>query len=191
MIPEAAANQASSPVGAMSPTDHEHTFVRDGQELLPCACGANVLAIQDMLHPAADDAGRLAGDPYYTGCRLRQELEAVELWLFNAPWQVVQELEATYPGVYLIHNDAPRPLTALDELRDSFDWEAWKAEGVRVWAVGPTVDGYLNVGVEDDLETAQKKLDAAYGGNVIRVSQQGPIMALSARPNVEGSQAHA
>ncbi len=116
----------------MSPTDHEHTFVRDGQELLPCACGANVLAIQDMLHPAADDARRLAGDPYYTGCRLRQELEAVELWLFNAPWQVVQELEATYPGVYLIHNDAPRPLTALDELRDSFDWHEiarWRETG--------------------------------------------------------------
>jgi hypothetical protein len=53
------------------------------------------------------------------------------------------------------------------------------------------VDGYLNVGVEDDLETAQKKLDAAYGDNVIRVSQQGPISALSARPNVDGSQAHA
>ena len=175
----------------MSPTDHEHTFVWDGRELLPCACGANVLAIQDMLHPAADDAERLAGDPYYTGCRLRQELEAVELWLFNAPEQVLQELEAAYPGVYLIHNDAPRPLTALDELRDSFDWEAWKAEGVRVSVVGPTVDGYLNVGVEDDLETAQKKLDAAYGDNVIRVSQQGPIIALSARPNVEGSQAHA
>jgi hypothetical protein len=82
-----------------------------------------------------------------------------------------------YPGVYLIYNDAPRPLTELDELRDSFDWPAWKAEGVRVCVVGPTVDGYLNVGVEDDLETAQKKLDAAYGDNVIRVSKQGPIFA--------------
>jgi hypothetical protein len=39
------------------------------------------------------------------------------------------------------------------------------------------VDGYLNVGVEDDLESAQKKLDAAYGDNVIRVSKQGPIFA--------------
>jgi hypothetical protein len=119
---------------------------------------------------------------------LRQELEAVELWLLNAPEQVLQELEAAYPGVYLIHNDAPRPLTALDELRDSFDWAAWKAEGVRVWVVGPTADGYLNVGVEDDLETAQKKLDAAYGDNAIRVSQAGLISALSARLNVDGSQ---
>jgi hypothetical protein len=116
-------------------------------------------------------------------------MEAVELWLFNAPEQVLHELEAKHPGIYLIHNDAPRPLTTLDDLRDSFDWAAWKAEGLRVWAVGPTVDGYLNVGVEDDLETAQKKLDATYGENVVRVSQQGPIFALSGRPNVEGSRA--
>jgi len=39
--------------------------------------------------------------------------------------------------------------------------------------------------------TAQKKLDAAYGDNVIRVSQAGPISALSAAPNVDGSQVHA
>ena len=164
----------------MSATKHEHAFVWDGQKLLPCACDANVLAIQDMLHPAADDARGLAGDAYYTGCRLRQELEVVELWLFEAPERVVQELEAAHPGAYLIHNDAPRSLTALEELRDSFDWAAWKAEGVRVWAVGPTVDGYLDAGVEDDLETAQKKLDTAYGDNVVRVSQQGPIIAAHA-----------
>jgi|tagenome__1003787_1003787.scaffolds.fasta_scaffold19893013_1 hypothetical protein len=162
----------------MCATDHEHTFVWDGQELLPCACGANVLAIGTVLGAAADDARMVVGDAYYTGCRLRQELERLELWLFNAPLQVTQELEAMHPGVYLIHNDAPRPRTAVDDLRDSFDWAAWKADGIRVWAVGPTEDGYLNVGVEDDLETAQKKLDAAYGDNVIRVSQQGPIVAL-------------
>jgi hypothetical protein len=164
----------------MTATKHEHAFVWDGQKLLPCECGADMMAIESALNPAADDARGLAGDAYYTGCRLRQELEAVELWLFKAPEQVVQELEATHPGVYLIHYDAPRPLSALDDLRDSFDWAAWKAEGVRVWAVGPTVDGYLNVVVEDDLATAQKKLDAAYGGNVVRVSQQGPIFATHA-----------
>jgi hypothetical protein len=172
----------------MTATKHEHAFVWDGQKLRPCACGADVMAIESALHPAADDARGLAGEAYYTGCRLRQELEAVELWLFEAPEQVVQELEAKHPGVYLIHNDAPRPLSELDDLRDSFDWAAWRAEGVRVWAVGPTVDGYLHVGVEDDLETAQKKLDAAYGGNVVRVSQQGPIdnLLLSARGGAGG-----
>jgi hypothetical protein len=33
----------------------------------------------------------------------------------------------------------------------------------------------------DDLETAQKKLDAAYGDNVVRVSKQGLIFALPYR----------
>jgi hypothetical protein len=164
----------------MTATKHEHVFDWDGQELLPCECGADIMAIESALNPAADDASRLVGDAYYTGCRLRQELEAVELWLFSAPEQVLRKLEAQHPGVYLIHNDAPRPLTALDELRDSFDWAAWKAEGIKVWSVGPTGDGYLNVGVEDDLQTAQTKLDAAYGDNVIRVSQAGPIIALHA-----------
>ena len=77
----------------------------------------------------------------------------------------------------MIHNDAPRPRSAVDDLRDSFDWAGWKAEGVKASAVGPTEDGYLHVGVVDDVETAQKKLDAAYGDNVVRVSQQGPIFA--------------
>jgi hypothetical protein len=164
----------------MTATTHEHAFVWDGQKLLPCECGADMMAIESALSPAAGDARGLAGDAYYTGCRLRQELEAVELWLFNAPDQVVQGLEATHPGVYLINNDAPRPQSALEDLKHSFDWARWKAEGVRVWVVGPTVDGYLNVGVEDDLATAQKKLDAAYGSNVVRVSQQGPIFATHA-----------
>ena len=103
----------------MSSTNHEHTFVWDGQELLPCACGANVLAIETVLGAAADDARKVAGDRYYTGTRLRQEFETLELWLFNAPLQVVQELEAMHTGAYLIHNDAPRPRTAVDDLRDS------------------------------------------------------------------------
>ena len=173
----------------MSGAKHEHTFGWDGQELMPCACGAEMMAIESVLNPAAGDARRMAGEAHYTGCRLRQELEAVELWMCDAPSQVLRELEASRPGVYLIHNDAPRPRTTVDDLRDSFDWPRWKAEGIKVWLVGPTEDGYLNVGVEDDLETAQKKLDAVYGDNVVRVSQQGPIFAHSGRPNVEESQA--
>ena len=124
----------------MSPTDHEHTFVWDGQELLPCACGANVLAIQTVLDAAADDARRVVGDAYYTGCRLHQELETLELWLFNAPLHVVQELEAMHPGAYLIHNDAPQPRTAVDDLRDSFDWAARKS----IWPKIPLPNPVLN-----------------------------------------------
>jgi hypothetical protein len=74
----------------------------------------------------------------------------------------------------------------VDDLRDTFDWMRWKSERIKTSAVGPTEDGYMNVGVEDDVETAQKKLDAAYGDNVVRVSQRGPIFAL---PYCGGSQA--
>jgi hypothetical protein len=164
----------------MSPSDHEHTFVWDGQELLPCECGANVLAIETVLDAAADDARRVAGDPYYTGCRLRQELEALELWLFNPPSQLVQELEAMHPGVYLIHDDAPRPRTVVDDLRDSFDWAARKSEGIKANVVGPSEDGYLRVGVLEDVRGAQEKLDAIYGSDVVQVYESSPIFALSA-----------
>jgi hypothetical protein len=139
--------------------------------------GDHVIAA--VLDAAADDARRVAGDAYYTGCRLRQELETLELWLFNAPLQVVQELEAMHPGVYLIH-DAPRPRTAVDDLRDSFDWAARKSEGIKANAVGPSEDGYLRVGVLDDVQGAQKKLDAIYGGDVVQVYESSPIFALSA-----------
>ena len=170
----------------MSATEHEHEWVPSGDYDLRCACGASHSAIQTVLGAAADDARRLAGDAYYTGCRVRQESETVELWLFNAPAQLLQELEVIRPGVYVIHHDAPRPRRAVDDLRDSFDWAGWKAEGVKASAVGPTEDGYLHVGVVADVETAQRKLDAAYGDNVVRVSQQGPILAL---PYRGGSQA--
>jgi hypothetical protein len=166
----------------VSATDHEHTFVWDCQELLPCACGANMMAIESVLSAAAGDARRAVGDAYYTGCRLRQELEKLELWLFNAPSHVLQELQVMHPGIYLIHNDAPRPRTAVDALRDSFDLAAWKAEGINANVVGPTEDGYLQVGVLEDVEAAQKKLDALYGSHVVEVYESRPIHLLSASP---------
>ena len=165
----------------MCPSDHEHTFVWDGERLLPCLCGASHSAIQTMLGEAAADARRLVGE-HYTGCRVRQELEKLELWLFNAPSQVLQELEATRPGVYLIHNDAPRPRTAVEELRDSFDWAARRSEGINANTVGPTEDGYLSVGVLEDVQGAQEKLDAIYGRDVVQVRESRPIIAVSASP---------
>jgi hypothetical protein len=94
----------------MPGTDHEHTFVWDGEKLLQCPCGANHSAIQTMLGEAADDARRVVGDAHYTGCRVRQELEKLELWLFDAPAPVLHELEAIRPGVYLIHRTLPGPI---------------------------------------------------------------------------------
>ena len=64
-------------------------------------------AIQAMLDEAATDARRVVEDAHYTGCRVRQESETLELWLFDASSRLVEELEATRPGVYVIH-DAPQ-----------------------------------------------------------------------------------
>ena len=160
----------------MSATEHEHTFAWDGQELLPCVCGANMMAIETVLSAAADDARRVVEDPYYTGCRLRQELESVELWLCNAPSPVLQELEALRPGVYLIHNDAPRPERAVFELMDalSADLSTLRAEGINVVRLGPAQDGYLHVSVMGDVRTAQARLDALYGSDVARVEYGEP-----------------
>ena len=109
---------------------------------------------------------------------MRQESETLDLWLFDAPSDVLQELEAIRPGVYVIHNDAPRALSTVDDLRDSFDWAARKAEGIKAVAVGPTVDGYLQVGVLDDVEGAQRKIDAIYGSDVVRVYLTSQVVAL-------------
>jgi hypothetical protein len=163
----------------MSAPGHEHVWVSSGDHDLRCACGASHAAIQTVLGAAADEARSVAGD-HYTGCRVRQASETVELWLFRAPAQVLEKLEASNPGVYVIHNDAPRPASALDELRDSFDWVARKAEGIEAVAVGPSVDGYLQVGVLDDVEGAQRKLDAIYGPDVVRVYETSQAIALPA-----------
>jgi hypothetical protein len=128
--------------------------------------------------PSADDARELVAEAHYTGCRVRQESEILELWLFNAPSHVLRKLEAIRPGVYLIHNDAPRPRTVVDDLRDSFDWAAMKSDGIEATSVGPSEDGYLLVGVMSDVPTAQAKLDAIYGAEVARVFYRERAIAL-------------
>jgi hypothetical protein len=163
----------------MSPTDHEHTWIQGFETYdLRCACGASHSAIQTTLGEAADEARKLVGEAHYTGCRVRQESEALELWLFNAPSHVLQELEAIRPGVYLIHNDAPRPRTVVDDLRDSFDWATMKSDGIEATSVGPSEDGHLLVGVMSDVPTAQAKLDAIYGAEVARVFYRERAVAL-------------
>jgi len=160
----------------MSVAKHEHTFVWDGQELLPCTCGADMMAIESVLNPAADDARRVAGDAHYTGCRLRQESETVELWMCDAPSQVLQELEAIHPNVYLIHNDAPRTLSELLKLMHSIDLFALRSRGIEVNRIGPETDGYLLVGVGTDIVAAQAWFEAAYGDDLFRVTAAEPIV---------------
>ena len=136
-----------------------------------------------MLGEAAVDARRVVGEAHYTGCWVRQELEKLELWLFDAPSQVLQELEAIRPGVYLIHNDAPRTEAALFELMDALraDLLRLEAEGIHVVGLGPTHDGYLHVRVMGDVTTAQAKLDTMFGSNVARVEYGEPGRALPLR----------
>jgi hypothetical protein len=159
----------------MHATDHEHTFVWDGQELLPCACGANMMAIEAVLSAAADDARRVVGEAHYTGCRLRQESETVELWLRDAPPEVLHELEAIHPGVYAIHNDAPRTFNELLELMHSIDLSALRSQGIEVNRIGPRNEGHLGVGVSSDVAAARAWFEAEYDDGLFRVFAAEPI----------------
>ena len=160
----------------MSEAKHEHTFVWDGQQLLPCACGADMMAIESVLSAAAGDARRVAGEAHYTGCRLRQESETVELWMCDAPSQVVQELEAIHPGVYVIHNDAPNTLSELLKLMHSIDLSALRSRGIEVNRIGPETDGYLLVGVGTDIAAAQAWFEAEYADDLFRFIAAEPLM---------------
>src|SRR4051794_33351428 len=127
----------------MSPSDHEHEWVQVGgsaSAVIRCACGANLGAVAEVLDVAAEDVRSAAGVSYYTGCRIRSESEAVELWLFEAPAQLLGQLKALHPATYVIHNDAPRPETAVFKLMDALraDRLALKAEGIHVVGFGPT-----------------------------------------------------
>jgi hypothetical protein len=160
----------------MSPSDHEHEWVQGpGYPDLRCAaCGASHSAIQTMLGEAAADAKRVAGDAHYAGCRVRQESETLELWLSDAPPQVLQELDAIRPGVYEIHNDAAHTLSELLTLQDSIDLPALTAQGIKVHRFGPRNDGYIWVGVNTDPAAAQAWFEAEYGPGFFRFEVPEP-----------------
>jgi hypothetical protein len=134
-------------------------------------------ANQPSLDAAATDARTAAGEMYYTGCKVLSEVGSVELYLANASPQLLERLEAMHPGVYEIHNDAPRPLSAVEDIRNQIDFEELKRIGIAVVSDGPTVDGHVKVGVMSDVPTAQTKLDAMFGPNVIRVHEDAPKVA--------------
>jgi len=169
----------------MGATEHEHDWVQGSvfPDLRCAVCGASHSAIQTMLGEAAADARTVVGEAHYTGCRVRQELEKLDLWLFDAPSQVLKELETIRPGVYLIHDDAPRPEAALFGLMDALraDLLTLRAEGIHVVGFGPTHDGYLHVSVMGDVPAAQARLDGMFGSNVARVEYGEPLRALALR----------
>jgi hypothetical protein len=136
---------------------------------------------QASLDAAAADARRVAGDAYYTGCMVDQpDAGRVTLYLAHAPEAILEELEALHPGVYAIINDAPRPYSSLLEIMDRLEIHELKALGIDVVQVGPTVDGYVQVGVLSASPLrAQARLDAIYGCGVIRVFETERWYALA------------
>jgi hypothetical protein len=160
----------------MSPADHVHEWIEGPgyPNLLCAACGASHSAIQEMLGEAAEDARNVAGDAYYTGCRVRQESETLELWLSNAPAQIVQEIEALRPGIYEIHNDAAHPLSELLAVQKSVDHRAMTSEGIKADGFGPRNDGYIWVGVNSDPAAAQAWFEAEYGPGFFRFEVPEP-----------------
>src|SRR6516164_1310178 len=100
------------------------------------------------LGAAADDARRIAGDAYYTGCIVHHPGPAqVTLYLANAPEAILEGLEAAHPGVYAMLNDAPRSSNAVLEIMGTVQIEELGALGIKVVQIGPTPDGYVQVGI--------------------------------------------
>jgi hypothetical protein len=94
-----------------------------------------------------------------------------ELWLFAAPGPVLGELEAIRPGVFVVHNDAPRSLRGIEELRKQLRHSESELEGIEIVSHGPTVDGYLAVGVMTDVAAAQARFDELFGSGAVQADQ--------------------
>ena len=98
----------------------------------------------------------------------------MELWLSDAPPQVLRELEAIRPGVYEIHNDAAHPLGELLALQKSIDHAALTAHGIKAHRFGPRNDGYIWVGLNTDPAAAQAWFEAEYGRGFFRFEVPEP-----------------
>ena len=131
---------------------------------------------QDALDADATDGQRIAGRSYYTGAAVHADTNTVDLYLAAAPQSVIDQLNAAHPGIYVIHDDAPHTSAMLLRLEAGLDDAALRAQGIDATEWGPTVDGYLQVGVTSDVATAQAKLDEIYGPNVVHVVKAEPII---------------
>lgn len=142
----------------------------------PATCSCTPLN-QGALDAAAGDAERVAGAAHvFAGDRIDDDANTVILNLVHAPKSVLAELRTRHPGVYVIHNDAPRTWHFVTQLQQSLDWAAWKARGIHIVMMGPTGDGYLRVGVTTDVAKAQAAFDATYGPGLIRVIHAEPAI---------------
>jgi hypothetical protein len=126
---------------------------------------------QPQVSEAADDVRSVAGQ-YYTGLVNHHHLGTCEVYLAKAPESVLSRLRATHPGVYVIHNDAPRSLSEIEEIIERIDIAALRDAGISIHQIGPTQHGYVRVAVEEDAPAAQAKLDAMFGSDVVRVVEE-------------------
>lgn len=123
---------------------------------------------QPPVSAAADDVRLVAGE-YYTGLVNHHHLGTCEVYLAKAPESVLSRLRAMHPGVYVIHNDAPRSLGEIEEIIEGIDVPALRGGGMSIHQIGPTQQGYVRVAVERDAPAAQAKLDEMLGPDVVRV----------------------
>jgi hypothetical protein len=146
----------------------------------PATCeGDCTPANQAALDAAASYAERVAGQAHvFTGVAVDDDSNTVIVHLAHAPASILAELRARHPGLYVIHNDAPRTLRDVKRIADELDPVALKAEGIRLVEWGPTQDGHLRVGVSSDVASAQAFLDARYGKGIIRVVHAEPASTL-------------
>ncbi len=143
-------------------------------------------ANQGTLDAAASTARRIAG-AYYTGLVVSDATNSVILYLAHAPASVLDRLNAAAPGVYTIKNDAPRPLSAVMKAMRSLSFNALKREGITISGIGPTQDGYLQVGVTAHVAEAQVSLDAKYGPGLVKVVKEELSMPAVATRRVGSS----
>lgn len=126
---------------------------------------------QPHVSAAARDVRPVAGE-YYTGLVVQHHLGTCEVYLAKAPESVVSRLRDMHPGVYVIHNDAPRSSREIEEVIGRIDIAALREAGIAIHQIGPTHHGYVRVAVERDVPAAQGKFDEMLGPDVVRVVEE-------------------
>jgi hypothetical protein len=138
---------------------------------------------------AASYAERVAGRAHvFAGDRVDSETGSVVVYLVHAPRSVIDALNARYPRVYVIENNAPRTFSAIARIQRSIDSGALSVRGININFDAPTGTGHLLVGVSSDVPAAQAYFDATYGRGVVRVSHMEPDVtgAATGRMGVTG-----
>lgn len=124
-----------------------------------------------LVQAAATDAKSVAGE-YYTGLRNHHDRGTCEVWLANAPQAVLDRLHAMHPGVYEIHNDAPRSRNEVEQIIKRIDIAALRETGMSIHGKGPTERGYVEIAVERDAPGARAVFDEMFGRRVVRVVEE-------------------